>query len=63
MARLSKREVEQLKRAVVHRVRPSRYPVRAPADYVKFATFAARFGAGQPVLKAKFITQGEHWKL
>jgi hypothetical protein len=37
-----------------------RWPVRPMAEYVAFATFAARFA---PTTVFKPITQGRHWKL
>jgi len=61
MARLSENERRQLKETLVESVRPPvRWPVRPIAEYLAFATFAARHA---PPKEFKPITKGEHWRL
>ena len=61
MARLSEIERRQLKEARETSVRrPVRWPVRPIAEYLEFATFAARCA---PPKIFKPITGGAHWKL
>jgi len=58
---LAESERRQLTEPVAKPSRVSmRRPVRPMAEYVAFATFAARF---VPPGKAKPIPEGKHWKL
>ncbi len=61
MARLAESERRQLRAAPVQRPQTQvRCPIRPAADYVAFATFAARF---IPPREFKPITKGSNWKL
>jgi hypothetical protein len=61
MARLTPVECMQLTAVSVKDAQGVvRWPVRPMAEYVAFATFAARFA---PTTVFKPITQGRHWKL
>lgn len=61
MARLNETERRQLTEARKDQARLAvRWPVRPIADYIAFATFAARCA---PPKEFKPIDRGKHWKL